>query len=178
MNFQIVLTCISVLNPSGTLVKLALTHSTVSFPFFHLHSQKDGQSFGLRDAFLLNQIKTNVFMSYQTKWIISSKMILRLLPLRAILNINYLETFEANAASSVVPCNINNQIMAIESTNCRLMNEFTILFVIGVVVGGSIIIVKWFQKTFFLVVIVSFTSIVSSSMCVSCGHFSSYLILM
>ena len=105
-------------------------------------------------------------------------IILRLLPLRAILNINYLETFEANAASSVVPCNINNQIMAIESTNCRLMNEFTILFVIGVVVGGSIIIVKWFQKTFFLVVIVSFTSIVSSSMCVSCGHFSSYLILM
>ena len=75
---------------------------------------------------------------------------LRLSPLRAILNINYLETFEANAASSIVPCNINNQIMAIESTNCRLMNEFTILFVIGVVVGGSIIIVKWFQKTFFL----------------------------
>ena len=83
------------------------------------------------------------------------------------------------AASSVVPCNMNTKIMANESTNCRLMNEFTILFVIGVVVGGSIIIVKWFQKTFFLVVIVSFTSIVSSSMCgdVSCGHFSSYLTL-
>ena len=58
--FLIILTCMSVLNPSGTLVKLALTHSTVSFPFFHLHSQKDGQSFGLRDAFLLYQIKKEI----------------------------------------------------------------------------------------------------------------------
>ena len=99
-------------------------------------------------------------------------------------NINYLGTFETIAASSVVPCNMNTQIMANESTNCRLMNEFTIFFVIivlGVVGrgGGSTIVLKWFQKTFFLVVIVSFTSIVSSSMCgdVSCGHFSSYLTL-
>ena len=165
-------------------MRLALAHSTVSFPFFHLHSQNEGQSLGFEDAFLLkNEITLLVLshlfclaLSYKYNYLDGLRKIKR--------NINYLGTFETIAASSVVPCNMNTQIMANESTNCRLMNEFTIFFVIivlGVVGrgGGSTIVLKWFQKTFFLVVIVSFTSIVSSSMCgdVSCGHFSSYLTL-
>ena len=48
-----VITCVSALRPEGTAVKEAFTHSTVSLPLFHLHSQNDGQSFAIRDDFAL-----------------------------------------------------------------------------------------------------------------------------
>jgi hypothetical protein len=50
---NIVFTWVSAFKPSGTEVKLAFTHSTVSLPFFHLHSQNEGQSFGSRGDFWL-----------------------------------------------------------------------------------------------------------------------------
>ena len=57
------LTCVSAFNPLGTLVRLALAHSTVSFPFFHLHSQNEGQSLGFEDAFLLkNEIHVTLLV--------------------------------------------------------------------------------------------------------------------
>ena len=46
------LTWISASSPAGTDVRDAFTHSTVSLPFFHLHSQTDGQSFALDDFVL------------------------------------------------------------------------------------------------------------------------------
>ena len=50
---NIVFTWVSAFKPSGTEVRLAFTHSTVSLPFFHLHSQNEGQSFGSRGDFWL-----------------------------------------------------------------------------------------------------------------------------